>query len=89
MAPVIKFSLDDLDAHPEIPEDYHLDLPEWGAWRALRNWDIDGEDRAKAEAHQKRFNDAIMECKRDTLRKTWTGLRWITGQNGFSGWVHN
>jgi len=72
----------------EIPEEYQLDMLEWAAYRCLRNWDIDGEDRAKAEAHKKRFEDAVAECKRDVLRKTWNPPRWKFGGNGFT-YVHN
>ena len=59
-------------AEPEIPEEFHLDLVEWGAWRALRNHDadIDGNPdniaivMARASAHKKRFEEAVAECKR-------------------------
>jgi hypothetical protein len=87
--PLKKFSLDDTDDEPEIPEEYHLELVEWAAWRALRNWDIDSEDRAKADAHKKRFEDAILECKRDVLRKRWQALGWSFGQNAYAGYVKN
>ncbi len=68
----------------EIPEEYQLDMLEWAAYRALRNWDIDSEDRTKANTHKERFEAAVMECKRDVLRKTWAPPRWKFGGNGFS-----
>lgn len=70
--PLEPLSKTDLDASPEIPDEWHLDLVEWGAWRALRNHDadIDGDPQnisivmARASAHKKRFEEAIAECKR-------------------------
>lgn len=70
--PLAPLSIADLDAEPEVPEDYHLDLLEWAAWRALRNHDADldgdanniGIVMARSGAHKKRFEDAVTECKR-------------------------
>lgn len=61
-----------MDDVSEIPEQYHLDLVEWAAWRALRNHDpdIDGANealallRARTEQHRTRFEAAVAECKR-------------------------
>lgn len=69
--PLAPLTTADMDAVPEIPEDFHLDLVEWAAYRALRNHDadIDGDPNnisivmARANAHKKRFEDAITECK--------------------------
>lgn len=62
-----------MDDVSEIPEQYHLDLVEWAAWRALRNHDpdIDGANevlallRARTEQHRTRFEAAVAECKRE------------------------
>lgn len=70
--PLNPLSASNLDAEPEIPVDYHLDLLEWAAWRALRNHDkdVDGDPAnlsivmARNNAHKKRFEDAVAECKR-------------------------
>lgn len=70
--PLNPLNANDLDASPEIPDEYHLDLVEWACWRALRNHDadIDGDPAniaivmARASAHKKRFEEAIAECKR-------------------------
>lgn len=57
-----------LQAVPEIPEEYHLDMLEWAAWRALRNHDVDAENMAKASAHKTRFEQAIKELSREAKR---------------------
>lgn len=79
--PLTPLSKTDLDAEPEVPESWHLDLVEWGAWRALRNHDadIDGDPNnisivmARANMHRKRFDDAVAECKREA--------KYLTTQN--------
>lgn len=53
---------------PEIDEDFHLELLEWAAWRALRNHDVDGENMAKASAHKTQFNAAVDDYKRHMKR---------------------
>lgn len=53
----------DLKAEPEVKSEYHLDMLEWAAWRALRNHDHDVENMAKASAHKKRFTDATKELE--------------------------
>jgi hypothetical protein len=87
--PIVKVTVNNLDDEPEIPEPYQIDLCEWAAWRALRNWDIDSEDRSKADQHKTRFQDAVLECRRDVLRKTFPALRWQFGQAAWSGYVKN
>lgn len=59
---------------PEVPEQYHLDLIEWAAFRALRNHDADAEFMAKASAHSTRFERAVEEAKETHRRRTFTGI---------------
>jgi hypothetical protein len=84
--PLTKFSLDDgsEDKECEIPEERQLDMLEWAAWLAFRNWDIDSEDRQKGEMHKKRFEEAIEETKREVRREVFQPLTWQFGTNGFT-----
>jgi hypothetical protein len=66
--PLVALVASNLDAVPEVDEEFHLDLVEWAAYRALRNHDVDGENMAKANSHKKRFEDTIEEYKRKTKR---------------------
>lgn len=50
---------------PELHEQYHLDMLEWAAWRALRNHDTDGENMRKASAHKTRFTQAVDQAKKE------------------------
>jgi hypothetical protein len=82
--PLTDLTVDTLQEPLEIPEDYQLDLLEWAAWRALRNWDIDAEDRAKAQQHRTRFDEAVKECRRDVWRKIFQPIKWRFGETAFS-----
>jgi hypothetical protein len=70
--PLNPLSKSNMDASSEIPEQYHLDLLEWAAWRALRNHDPDLDNdansialvRSRFEQHRTRFEAAVAECKR-------------------------
>lgn len=82
--PLIKLSLNNTNASPEIPEDWHLDMIEWAAFRALRNWDEDAEGRAKAEQHKARFEESILECLREVQdRKMDEPVTWKFGFGGY------
>lgn len=72
--PLTLLSLDDVEASPEIPEQYHLDILEWAAFRALRNHDNDAENMAKASAHSTRFERAVEEAKRTHEARTFVGF---------------
>lgn len=85
--PLVPLSVDKMDASPEIPGDWHLDMLEWAAYRALRNWDVDGENRAKAEQHKTRFEEAVTECKRELrAMQMFEPVKWAFGQAGFGGY---
>lgn len=82
--PMTKYTLDDLERDSEIPEDYHLDVLEWAAYRAQRGFDADAGAPTSADAHKKAFDDAIANAIREMKRKMFgnTGIRY--GANGFS-----
>lgn len=82
--PLVDPTLDNLKDPLEIPEDYCLDMLEWAAWRALRNWDIDAEDRKKAQQHRDRFDEAVKEARREVLRKIFQPVKYRFGENGFA-----
>lgn len=82
--PIETFSVRNLKAMPELPEDHHLEMLDWAAYLALRIVDVDlgapnraAEFRASFEASVKAARDAMM-------RKFFTPLPWGFGRNGFS-----
>lgn len=82
--PLAALSMEDMQAKIEIPSDWELDWIEWAAYRALRNWDLDAEDRQKAEQHKTRFEEAVRECKAEMIRKLWQPVKWGFGGGGFT-----
>jgi hypothetical protein len=82
--PLTEFTVDRYAVKCEIPEDYQLDMLEWAAYRALRNWDVDSEDRTKADMHKKRFDDAVFEARQELNRKMFSPAQWQFGHAGFS-----
>jgi hypothetical protein len=83
--PLNALSLDNTDASPEIPEDWQLDMLEWAAFRALRNWDVDAEAQTRAKEHKDRFEEAVLECRQEVeQKKMFEPVTWKFGGNGFS-----
>jgi hypothetical protein len=83
--PLEKLTTKNMKAQAEVPEDWQLDMIEWAAWRALRNWDLDAEDRKKADQHKDRFDAAVKECRHEIeQRKMFQPPTWGFGQGGFS-----
>lgn len=56
------------DLVPETPEEYHLDLCEWAAYRALRNHDVDAENIPKASTHRNRWERAVASLRKRVRR---------------------
>lgn len=73
---------------PEVPEEHQLDLLDWAAYRALRNYDADAESRNKAEDFKKSFDDATKQLRDEFLRKVFAPHGWGFGANGWA-WEQN
>lgn len=66
--PLEPLRAENTDAEPDVPEQYHLDLLEWAAYRALMNSDIEVEQMGRANARRNRFNDTVVQLKRESDR---------------------
>ena len=76
-----------LDAVPEVPEDYHLDMLDWAAYLALRSPDLDvagGDARGRAKDFRASFQDHVDAALKELQRKTLTQPTWGFGLNGWS-----
>lgn len=70
---------------PEIPEEYHMDLAEYVAWRCQQSNDADGESLGAADRHKKDWLLRVADAKREYYRarmgnnpnatRNWTGMR--------------
>lgn len=72
------------DTCGEIPEDYELDVLEWAAYRAQRNYDADGASASSADSHKVRFDASVKEALKETRRKLFAPMTQMHGANGFS-----
>lgn len=82
--PISRFTVDNIAAYPEVPEDYHLDLLDWAAYLALRIADNDAGDEDRAAAYAKSFEDHCVTARKEVMRKLFTPAPWGFGQNGFT-----
>lgn len=78
--PLADLTPDNMDAVPEIPAQWHMDLLEYAAWRALRNHDSDLENLQKASAHKKAFEDVVLLLEREAKRLLMQNLQFRVGQ---------
>jgi hypothetical protein len=84
--PLVPLSVTDLTLSPEVPEDYHLGMLDWAAYRALRNIDSDAGSLEKAEAYRAAFEEMVKQARNDTMRKMFTPQQWGFARNGYN-WI--
>lgn len=85
--PLCDLTTENMKAVPEIPEDYHFDILDWAAYRALRNDDVDAV-RKRADEHRAAFEKCMTDARNESLRKMHTQVGWKFGVNGFN-WTGN
>lgn len=84
---IARLPLDDLttSSEPSIPPQYHIDLPEYVAYRCLKNSEVDGSNLGSADAYKKSWDGRLTAAKREyyrirmgvnaTAQNNWTGRR--------------
>lgn len=77
--PLTMFSLDRLGDAPEFPEEYHLAMLDWAAYRALSNHDADAEAANRAVLRKQQFEETIRIVLRDMRRKRFAPAAWLFG----------
>lgn len=82
--PLENLSIHALSAHPEIPEDFHLEMLDWAAYLALRIVDQDAGWVARANEFRASFEEHVKRARTDTMRKLFTPSVWGFGRNGYS-----
>lgn len=82
--PAARLTGADLDAVPEIPEDYHLDMLDYAAYLALRIVDHELGDPARAAEFQQQFDRHVEEARTEIMRKTFAPMLWGFGASGNS-----
>lgn len=79
--PLEQLVAENLNAVPEVPEQYHLDMLEWAAYRALMNSDIEVQDMSKASARRARFNETVKQLKTERDRLLMDPLQFNVNTN--------
>jgi len=74
----------DMEDVPEIPEDHHIDMLDWAAYRALRVVDHDKGDPERAAEFKQSFADHVEEAKKAAQLKMFVPMQWGFGRNGFT-----
>lgn len=82
--PLVNLHIDNLDAVPEVPEDYHLDMLDWAAYLALRIVDLDEGQPDRSKDFKKTFEEHIVTAQRNQKRKIQPRAQWRFGGNGWS-----
>ena len=82
--PLARLTPANLAAVPEVPEDYHVDMLDWAAYRALRVVDHEAGDAARAQEFRQSFEAHVVEAKAEIQRKAFAPLFWGFGGSGFS-----
>lgn len=74
--PIAQLSLDDVNASPEIPEDYHYALCTYAAGKALTQPNVDGAQKADGRALLSEFETRKREARQDRQRAEASSSRW-------------
>jgi len=74
--PINWLSLDDTNAEPEVPEDWHEDLCEYAAGKALTLPMVDGDQKVEGRRLLAAFDAVVREAKLDRLRAEMGPARW-------------
>lgn len=74
--PINWLTLDDLEAEPEVPEDWHDDLMKYAAGRALTLPNVDNEQKAEGRRLLAEFDEAVKEARHDRQRAEMTPNTW-------------
>lgn len=82
--PLCGYTKGELNRESELPEDNHLDVLEWAAYRAQRTWDGDAGSPVTADKHKQAFDEAVTLTLRDVKRKLFSNIAIGYGSNGFS-----
>lgn len=73
---ISELSVNDLDAEPEVPEDYHYALCTFAAGKALTLPNVDGQAKADGRELLAEFADEVKRARRDRQRAEMEPSTW-------------
>ena len=74
--PTTWLTLEDTEASPEVPEDYHMILCTYAAGKCLTQPNVDGQMKTDGRLLLAEFDAAVKEARQDRQRAEWNGGRW-------------
>lgn len=74
--PLVMLTVDDLDAEPEVPEEWHMAICEFAAGKALTLPNVDGEQKAEGRRILAEFDDAVRLARQERQRAEMDTGRW-------------
>lgn len=80
--PICDLKVGELTASPEIPEEYHLDLCDYAAGKALSHPNADAESRSRGNELLTEFKAKIKDARRDVRT-----AEYGPGRTCFGGWA--
>lgn len=84
--PFTEYTLENIEAESEIPEDYELVPLQWAAHLATKNHDGDAGSSVQADKFKASYDDEIVNAMREIKRKLFANMVFRFGANAFS-WV--
>lgn len=82
--PIDHFTVDNLKAEPEIPEDFHLPMLDWAAYLALRVEDVDKGNPERAAEFKATFEAHITDAQQNARKKSLVQPKFGFGRGGFT-----
>lgn len=77
--PINWLTLDDVEAEPEVPEEYHLQICEYAAGKALTLPTVDSDQKVEGRRLLEAFDLVVKQARQDRQRAEMTSNRWQFG----------
>ncbi|MDD3885166.1 MAG: hypothetical protein PHW66_09605 [Gallionella sp.] len=74
--PIKELSLDDMDAEPEVPAEFHLQICEYAAGKALTLPNVDADQKPEGRRLLAAFDQVVKEARQERQRAEASAYRW-------------
>ena len=74
--PINYLTLDDVEAEPEVPEEFHMAIGEYAAGKALTLPNVDGDQKVEGRRLLDQFDKVVREAKQERIRAEASTARW-------------
>lgn len=74
--PITFLTLDNTDAEPEVPEEFHMALCEYAAGKALTLPNVDGDQKPEGRRLLAAFDETVRQARQERVRAEASTARW-------------